>query len=91
MPKRRSDKNTCSINEVASILGVSPCRVVTLIEAGEFEGVFVIPSSGRFGRARKIPRARVEKAIERWKFGATVHLTCDGSLEDDLGRCEHTS
>ena len=55
-----------TVGQLAKHWGVSRGRVHSLIDDGQLLGVFVIPSTGRYGKTVKIPLASVLDAEARW-------------------------
>ncbi len=61
-----------TIGQIAKRWGVSRGRVQSLVDDGKLRGVFVIPSSGRYGETMKIPYEAVVEAEEGWAVHAQV-------------------
>ncbi len=59
-----------TIGQIAKRWGVSRGRVQSLVDDGKLCGVFVIPSSGRYGETMKIPYEAVVEAEEGWAVHA---------------------
>ena len=55
-----------TIGQLATQWGVSRDRVMSLVDCGELDGAFIIPSSGRYGKTLKIPYQAVLEAEARW-------------------------
>ncbi len=70
---KRSAKTvaTVTVGQLATRWGVSADRIRGLIDAGQIQGAFQIPSAGRFGSTVKIPLCVVESLEADWQVGRT--------------------
>ena len=66
MPRQHTKRSALTVGQVAAHWGVSVDRVRALIDCGEIQNVFVIPSSGRYGETTKIPHKSVLEAEAKW-------------------------
>jgi hypothetical protein len=62
----RIDNQALTPGQLAKRWGIGVGRVHQLIAEGQLEGVFRIPSAGRYGDAVKIPLATVLRAEREW-------------------------
>lgn len=74
MPKPRTERVFFTRGQLARRWGVSVDRVCQLIEAGQLEGVFEIPSVEGFGKVVKIPLESVKAAERSWSVGTPGDL-----------------
>ena len=66
MSRPRTNTEALSPGQLARRWGISPDRVQRLIDAGQLPGAFRIPSSGKYGKAIRIPLWTVLTREEKW-------------------------
>lgn len=67
MDEHNADEKMLGVGQVAKRWGVGVERVRQLINVGALRGAFEIPSSGRYGKAIRIPLQAVMDAERRWQ------------------------
>ena len=74
MTRTRSEPTALTIGQLAKRWAVAPTRVRQLVEAGHLEGVFRIPSAGKYGETVKIPLDSIIQTEQAWALvPSTAH------------------
>lgn len=71
MPRTRTSAEALTPGQLARRWGIAVDRVRRLIHSGQLPGTFLIPSSGRYGEAVRIPLVTILQAEQAWTIAPT--------------------
>ena len=89
MPRAPSKSETLSPGQLAQRWGIGVDRVRGLVECGQLPGAFEIPSSGRYGKAVRIPLATVMEVEHSWAVVQSPQRNQRGRRQKSPPTLEH--